>query len=690
MSDTAALEAAIAKAQEAVTAQGDTVRTLKAQLKTGDVQKAEVDAAIAKLKELKLELDKANQDFEAAVGKTAGGNKEALRAEICNVLERRLFYIPSFKIYGAVGGFFDYGPPGCAIKQNLTQAWRQHFVLEENMLEVECPSVTPEVVLKTSGHVERFTDFMVSDVQTKECYRADHLLEAALEAKIAEKGLAPEDKRRLEDQLVQVEGMDKEELGAALKEHGVKAPDTGNDISDPYTFNLMFKTSIGPRGDLTGYMRPETAQGIFVNFRDLLYYNGGKLPFAAAQIGNSFRNEISPRAGLLRVREFTQAEIEHFCDPEDKSHPKFASVADVEPLLYSRELQMGATKKAEPMRLGDAVAKGVVANESLAYFIGRTYTFLLNAGADPARVRFRQHLAHEMAHYACDCWDAEIETSYGWVECAGLADRSAYDLSAHGAASKTDLTAYVAFEKPKMVEVTVVKPDKKALGKEFKKDAKAVQAALEALSEEQAEAMKAKLEAAGAAELAAEGGAFTITSEMVAIERTTKKVTGRTFVPSVIEPSFGIGRILYALFEHAFYKREGDGNEQRTVFRFSPLVAPVKTTVFPLLQKPQFNEKAAAIAAALRKAAISNIVDTTGASIGKRYSRTDEIGVPFAVTVDHSTLTDDTVTVRERDSMAQIRVPVAEVPGLLGDLCSLAVQWEDVAAKYPAQAASAE
>lgn len=291
---------------------------------------------------------------------------------------------------------------------------------------------------------------------TGDPYRADHLVEGALEALLedAKNPLAPEARREISDLLAGVGEMDGAALGAMIERFGIKAPDTKNDLSAPFPFNLMFKTSIGPKGDLTGYLRPETAQGIFVNFRDLLYYNGSKLPFAAAQIGNSYRNEISPRAGLLRVREFTQAEIEHFVNPDDKSHPKFAAVKDLAPLLYSRELQMGEEKKPKAITLGDAVARGIIANETLAYFIGRTWLLFGRLGVDLQRMRFRQHLQHEMAHYAEDCWDAEVETTYGWVECAGLADRSAYDLRAHTAMSKTELTAYEKFPEPREVEVT--------------------------------------------------------------------------------------------------------------------------------------------------------------------------------------------------------------------------------------------
>ncbi|PNY09033.1 serrate RNA effector molecule-like protein [Trifolium pratense] len=177
----------------------------------------------------------------------------------------------------------------------------------------------------------------------------------------------------------------------------------------------------------TWFMRPESAQSIFVNFKDLYYYKGNKLPFAAAQIGQAFRYEISPRQGLLRVCEFTLAEIEHFVDPEDKFHPKFAKVANLEFFMFPRDEQRSG-QSAKRIRLGEAVSKGIVNNETLGYFIGRVYLFLTCLGIDKGRLRFRQHLTNEMAHYAADCWDAEMECSYGWIECVGIADRSAYDL----------------------------------------------------------------------------------------------------------------------------------------------------------------------------------------------------------------------------------------------------------------------
>ena len=390
------------------------------------------------------------------------------------------------------------------------------------------------------------------------------------------------------------------------------------------------------------------------------------------------------------MREFTQAEIEHFCRPDDKSHPKFASVASVAPLLFSRELQMGADKVALPMTLGDAVAAGIIANETLAYFIGRTYLFLTRVGVDPARLRFRQHLTHEMAHYAEDCWDAEVQCSYGWIECVGLADRSAYDLNAHAKMSKQELSVFEKFDETKIVEALVAVPDRRNLGIAFKKGAAAVLEALDKLEEEQAAALKAGLESdAGEAPLTlCDGSVVTVTKDHVKVERQTKKLTGRQITPSVIEPSFGLGRIIYCMFEHTFAVREGDA--ARSLFKFAPAVAPVKVTIFPLLNRREMDDAARAVEASLRAVGLATLLDTTAVTIGKRYARTDEIGVPFGVTVDGQTAEDGTVTLRERDSMAQVRVPAAELPAVVKGLVDGERAWADVAGAYPAQAAAAE
>ncbi|XP_022996494.1 glycine--tRNA ligase, mitochondrial 1-like [Cucurbita maxima] len=676
------LRNALSLKQLAVEAQGDAVRALKA----AGAAKAEIDVAIEALNGLKIEKASIEKQLQAVVSGAGGGdgalNRESFRQAVGNTLERRLFYIPSFKIYRGVAGLYDYGPPGCAVKSNVLAFWRQHFVLEENMLEVDCPCVTPEVVLKASGHVDKFTDLMVKDEKTGTCYRADHLLKDFCNEKLQKDlSISSEKAAELKHILAILDDLSADDLGAKIKEYGITAPDTKNPLSDPYPFNLMFQTSIGPSGLLPGYMRPETAQGIFVNFKDLYYYNGNKLPFAAAQIGQAFRNEISPRQGLLRVREFTLAEIEHFVDPEDKSHPKFADVANLEFLMFPREEQMSGNS-AKKIPLGEAVSKGTVNNETLGYFIGRVYLFLTRLGIDKDRLRFRQHLANEMAHYAADCWDAEIECSYGWIECVGIADRSAYDLHAHTEKSGVPLVAHEKFAEPKEVEKLVIAPVKKELGLAFKGSQKNVVEALEAMKEKEALEMKATLESNEEVEfyVCTLGKNVLIKKGMVAISKEKKKEHQRVFTPSVIEPSFGIGRIIYCLFEHSYYMRPSKaGDEHLNVFRFPPLVAPIKCTVFPLVQNQQYEQVAKAISKSLTVAGISHKIDITGTSIGKRYARTDELGVPFAITVDSAS----SVTIRERDSKDQIRVGVEEAASVVKDVTDGLRTWEDVWSTFP-------
>lgn len=199
------------------------------------------------------------------------------------------------------------------------------------------------------------------------------------------------------------------------------------------------------------------------------------MPFASAQIGRSFRNEISPRAGLLRVREFTMAEIEHFVDPNDKRHERFREVRGVVLDLLDRYVQSSGSTKVTKMSVGEAVDKGIIANETLGYFLARIYLFLIKIGIDPARLRFRQHMGNEMAHYATDCWDAEIENSTGWTECVGCADRAAYDLSVHSAKTGHPLVVRQALKEPIVTEKEVAEFNKKTLGKTFGKDSAVIQ-----------------------------------------------------------------------------------------------------------------------------------------------------------------------------------------------------------------------
>lgn len=277
-------------------------------------------------------------------------------------------------------------------------------------------------------------------------------------------------------------------------------------------------------------------------------------------------------------------EIEHFVNPKDKTHPSFPSIAKKELVLFGADDQLGSGK-TKKINCGDAVSTGLINNETLAYFMARTQLWLEKIGMDPNRLRFRQHLATEMAHYAADCWDLEIQSSYGWVECVGHADRACYDLECHSKATKTPMLATLKLDIPQDIEMAKLKFDRKSLGKAFKQDQRTVSSALEALAEDwnDFEPIATALETEGKVDV--EG--FEVTKEMLTWAKTKKKVHEIKFTPSVIEPSFGMGRILYSLLEHSFGQRESD--EQRCVMRFNPRVAPHKCAVLPISSSPETN-----------------------------------------------------------------------------------------------------
>lgn len=346
----------------------------------------------------------------------------------------------------------------------------------------------------------------------------------------------------------------------------------------------MFAVQIGPTGDSKGFLRPETAQGIFVNFRNLLEYNGGRVPFACAQLGIGFRNEIAPRSGLLRLREFHMAEIEHFIDPLDKTHPKFDNHKHQKIPLYHREKQ-NTDGQTVDMTLEEALSQGIINNQTLAYFIARTYLFLVRCGARPEGIRFRQHLANEMAHYSADCWDAEILTSYGWVEVVGIADRSAYDLTRHSQFSKKDLVAARKFTQAKEIQILESKIMKPVIGKAMKADGKAVTEYLEGLSEDDKKVAKEALDTNKVYEFTLNDKKFQITPDMISFELKNKKIMEEKFVPQVIEPSFGIGRIIYCCWEHSFKMR----SKERTYLHLPPKIAPYKCSILTVINDERFD-----------------------------------------------------------------------------------------------------
>jgi glycyl-tRNA synthetase len=566
--------------------------------------------------------------------------------QVLELAKRRGFLWNSFELYGGTAGFFDYGPLGAMLKRRVENIWRDIFVINEGYYEIEAPTIGIEDIFIASGHVGGFSDPLTECQKCHEAFRADHLVQDLVE---------------------NPDTLSAEELTVVIGKNNVKCPECGGKLGSAYEFNLMFKTSIGPGGKRMGYLRPETAQGMFVDFPRLLKFYRDHLPFGATQIGKAYRNEISPRQGVIRLREFTQAEAEIFIDPRDKTHPKFKDVADMVMNLYSQEGQAsGETKK---MSLGEAVKNGIIAHEFLAYCLAMTHKFLIRVGVSPEKMRFRQHMLDEMAHYAADCWDAEILSDrFGWVEVVGIADRTDFDLKAHAKQSQKELSVYVAYDSPRKIQKFVVKPDMGVLGPLFKGKAAKVANALKAL--------KAEELSGDVIEVTVDGEKININKESVKFETITEEIHGENIIPHVIEPSFGIDRITYSLLEHSYFEEEAkekieddeeESGELRIVLRLPPEVAPVQAAVLPLLSRDELIKPGTEIVNKLRKAGILVAFDDSG-TIGRRYRRNDEIGTPYSITVDYQTLEDATVTIRDRDTMKQVRAPINDIENNVYDL----------------------
>jgi len=428
-----------------------------------------------------------------------------------------------------------------------------------------------------------------------------------------------------------------------VKENHIICPTCKSELHDAHPVNLMFSTTIGIGEGRKAFLRPETAQGIFTNFHLLYQYSRKRLPFGVVQIGRGYRNEISPRQGTLRQREFSMAEAEVFFDPKDKTHPYFDTVKEKELFLFDNEKELKVS-------VADAVKKKIINNQALAYYMYLTQDFLLTAGVDPKKFRFRKHAANELAHYAAECWDAELFSErFGWVECVGIADRSAYDLNAHIVSSSVDMYALRAFEEPREVVMKKVVPQMNILGPRFGGKAGKIKDQLEQMD---AATVKKII-------VTIDGEPIDIPKDCYEIVELKEKQIGEKFVPHVIEPSYGIDRILYFLLEHNYV--EGKKKEEEyTILKLNPRVAPIKVGVFPLIGDDTLIKIARSIDSDLRKAGISTFYDESG-TIGRRYARMDEIGTPFCITVDHDSLNDNQVTVRDRDTTKQERINIQDI-----------------------------
>ncbi|MGD9672059.1 MAG: glycine--tRNA ligase [Candidatus Nitrosocosmicus sp.] len=466
----------------------------------------------------------------------------------------RGFYFPSSELYAdASAGFWEYGPNGVRMKNKFLDLWRRELVRRDNMLEIDGSQIMSKSVFTASGHLSNFTDPVVKCKKCSSSFRADKLIQEVANVEVPE---------RLANEFVD----------NLIKENNVTCPLCKGELSNAERFNMMFKIEIGPDHD-EAYLRPETCQSIFVDFSRIYKVSRGKLPLGIAQIGKSFRNEISPRQGLLRLREFYQAEIEVFCNPSKLNDlSKFDDVKDTLLRFYDGHYL--------ELSVQEALDRNILPNKLVGYYLALLVEFFEKTGIDKKRTRLRRLSDDEKAFYSTVAFDFEVDTSIGWLELVACNYRSDYDLKSHSVTSKTNL---------------------------------------EVMDEE-------------------------------------VKV-----LPHVFELSLGVDRCIYSIIEHSYFvDRE---NEDRAVLKLRPYLSPIHAGVLPLLKKPEFKKKSNKLVTLIQKD-FDIFYDEAG-SIGRRYRRLEEIGTPFAFTIDHQTLEDDSITVRYRDSMKQERIRIEDASSFL-------------------------
>ena len=561
---------------------------------------------------------------------------------LTSVLRRRGIVLPSFEIYGGISGLIDYGPVGACIRRRVMDNWVDHWTSHGDIVEIDSPTITPEPVLVASGHVGEFSDLMVECGVCGSAFKANHLAEGRHE---------------------NPDSLNVDEINAMLKD-GIECPTCSESKwSDARSMDLMFSTRIGSKkGGRVAYMRPETAQGMFMLYPALFRHFKQKLPFGAIQTGKGYRNEISPRQGMIRLREFNMAELEYFIDPDEPPSPDLSVWDEKISLIADPE---GAHAGEYSMTISEALSSGIVRHPTVAWFLVRTWDFLVGVGIDPARIRFRQHASTEMAHYADDCWDCEVGGEHGWVECVGIANRTCHDLLSHEQHSGSNqLRAWRQYAKPHIEIRDILSPNGSVMGPAFKGAAGVVMDALKELVEIP-DSMPFAL-------TLADGSSVEITDEMVTRRSEEVAVHGEWFTPHVIEPAFGIDRIIWHILDHGYTETEKEG-ENYSIMRLNQSVAPFDVAILPLFDKDGMGHIARQIWASVNSMSGLRGELDANKSIGRRYARVDEIGIPWAITVDHTTLEDGSVTVRRRDDQEQVRASIEDVLSKLasGDISTL-------------------
>lgn len=568
---------------------------------------------------------------------------------INELARRRGFFWQSYEIYGGASGFVTYGSLGAKLKQNIEKKLRELFVNKLGILEVESPVITPSKVFEASGHVDHFKEPMVECLKCKKRFRADHLLQEF--AKISES---------------ETEKLSLKELKTVIEKHEIRCPECGGAFGAPKHFLTMFETTIGPYSEAVGYGRPEAAQGIFVEFKRLYEMAREKLPFGALQIGHALRNEISPRQGLIRLREFTIIDLEFFFDPEEPNCFLLKEFENEKLRLLLAENKLKGSEEIIEVTVKEALKKGYIKIEWQAVFMALAKKLLIELGVPAEKQRFIEKLPWERAHYSLQSFDQQVYVErWGWVEVSGHAYRTDYDLKQHMKFSGEDMNVFKEYEKPIEKEQLTIRPIMAKLGPAFKTEVAKV---ADMLSKADSKEVEVSLKKSGFCML----GKYKILPEHVEITRQKVVERGKRFIPHVVEPSFGSDRLFYVALEYAYRVKD-----DRAMLSFPRDIAPIQIGIYPLVSKDGLPEKALKLHKIMLDEGFVAEYDEAG-SIGRRYARADEVGIQLGITVDYETLNDNAVTIRDRDSWKQVRTKIGDLPELLHKYFRGKIDFEDL------------
>jgi len=557
-------------------------------------------------------------------------------------LQENHYILPSYQTYGGLSGYQDYGILGTKLKNKLISLWRNYFVDDhtDTIVEIETPTVIPYNILKASGHVDRFTDYVVYDSKNI-CHRADHL---------AKKWFKDNDMAEIADE---VDTWTQQILEDNINKYKMIQVTTDKIVIQRK--NLMFEVPSESNDYNIDFLRPELAQGIFVNFKNCQQFLQKDLPFGVASYGSSYRKEISPQQ-YVRMREFRQAEIEYFVDPKNKEHPNFDTLKYTMIPLMTELMQINNEKSALDISIEDAVTNKLINNKLMGYFLAKIYLFAIQIGLHPEKLRFRQHLSHEMAHYALECWDLETFVNSDWLECVGCADRGSFDIQVHSVSGNEDLKCKRTLSEPKIVVTLKPKFNMKSIGKQFGNMTAQIVKYFNDITQMELKCAKDVIDHTGEINITIQNNTYNLVKDMLTIEEISTNITFEEFYPHVLEPSFGIDRLIYSVFEQNFWSRKDD--DSRIVLSLPPTLSPYNVGIFALVKCDQLNLVVNSINEMLSTNSFKCYLDTSSTKIGKRYVRADEMGIKYVITVDFETLEDKQVTIRERDSMSQIRVDI--------------------------------